>query len=300
MSKGLKTIILVAALVIIMAFVVGIFHRDFPDAFAGDTLGLLRVEGVITDVDWYMEQVKSFRTNDRVKGVVLRIDSPGGAVAPTQELYDELLKLKEKKPLVVSMGTVAASGGYYLSCASDWIVANPGTITGSIGVIMEFTNMEKLFGKLGIRTETIKSGLHKDMGSPFRELTEEERTLLTEMVKDVREQFVEAVVAGRPVEFEKINPYLDGRVFTGRQALGLGLVDELGNINVALEKAAELAGLPKVPAEILEPEKRRKGLLAFLFGSAFADQMEAATLGWAQMGGTAGKNSRFLQLWRAF
>ena len=283
-----------------ISFVLGIFHRDLPDVFAGNTLGLLRVEGVITDVDWYMEQVNSFRTNDRVKGVVLRIDSPGGAVAPTQELYDELLKLKSKKPLVVSMGTVAASGGYYLSCASDWIVANPGTITGSIGVIMEFTNMEELFGKLGIRNETIKSGAHKDMGSPFRELTKEERTLLTEMVKDVREQFVEAVVAGRPVEFEKINPYLDGRIFTGRQALKLGLVDELGNINVALEKAAELAGLPGVPSKILEPKKRGRGLIALLFGRSFTDQLETVTLAWVQRGGVFGKNSRFLQLWRAF
>ncbi|NOY85940.1 MAG: signal peptide peptidase SppA [Deltaproteobacteria bacterium] len=300
MSRGLKIIILVTIAVIVMAFVLGIFHRDLPDVFAGNTLGLLRVEGVITDVDWYMEQVNSFRTNDRVKGVVLRIDSPGGAVAPTQELYDELLKLKSKKPLVVSMGTVAASGGYYLSCASDWIVANPGTITGSIGVIMEFTNMEELFGKLGIRNETIKSGAHKDMGSPFRELTKEERTLLTEMVKDVREQFVEAVVAGRPVEFEKINPYLDGRIFTGRQALNLGLVDELGNINVALEKAAELAGLPGVPSKILEPKKRGRGLIALLFGRSFTDQLETVTLAWAQRGGVFGKNSRFLQLWRAF
>ena len=300
MSRGLKIIILVTIAVVVMAFVLGIFHRDLPDVFAGNTLGLLRVEGVITDVDWYMEQVNSFRTNDRVKGVVLRIDSPGGAVAPTQELYDELLKLKSKKPLVVSMGTVAASGGYYLSCASDWIVANPGTITGSIGVIMEFTNMEELFGKLGIRNETIKSGAHKDMGSPFRELTKEERTLLTEMVKDVREQFVEAVVAGRPVEFEKINPYLDGRIFTGRQALKLGLVDELGNINVALEKAAELAGLPGVPSKILEPKKRGRGLIALLFGRSFTDQLETVTLAWAQRGGVFGKNSRFLQLWRAF
>ncbi len=297
MSRGMKVFAVVIGLSILSAFLMGLLSRSSSGIFGKEALGLLKIEGIIVDVDWYMEQVKSLRENQSVRAVVLRINSPGGAVAPTQELYDELLKLREDKPLVVSMGTVAASGGYYLSSAADWIVSNPGTLTGSIGVIMEFTNLEEMFGKLGIKSETIKSGEYKDMGSPFRELTANERNLLTDMVMDIREQFVEAVVEGRQLKYEDVDPYFDGRVFSGRQALEIGLVDELGNINVALEKAAELAGLPRVPSQIIQPEKRERGLFSILFGRSFSDRVNAVI---ERLGGNGYGSAREFQLWRAF
>ena len=296
MSRGAKIVIGISITAVVAAFVFGLITRMGPGTIGGDTLGLLRVDGVIRDVDWYMEQVGLLRDNDRVRAVVLRINSPGGAIAPTQELYDEILKLRDAKPVVVSMGTVAASGGYYLSCASDWIISNPGTVTGSIGVIMEFTNLQDLFGKLGIDSRTIKSGKFKDTGHPFREMTEEEVELITVMIEDTYDQFVEAVIEGRPVEYDEILPYLDGRVFTGRQAHELGLVDELGNINLAMEKAAELAGLPEVPTDIVEPRKKERGLIPLLFGQATAKRIDGITRQFEE----SMSAERALQLWRAF
>jgi len=297
MSRTMKIFGLIIGLSILSAFLMGLLNRGSSGIFADDTLGLLKVEGVIVDVDWYMEQVEILRLDSSVRAVVLRINSPGGAVAPTQELYDELLKLRDEKPLVVSMGTVAASGGYYLSSAADWIVCNPGTLTGSVGVIMQFTNLEEMFGKIGVRGEVVKSGEFKDMGTPYREMTQRERDLLTDMVMDIREQFVEAVVDGRQLEYDKVNPYFDGRVFSGRQALEIGLVDELGNVNVALEKAAEMAGLEQVPSEIVQPEKREPGLFSLLFGYSFSDRIGAVI---ERLGGEGYGTAREFQLWRAF
>lgn len=297
MSKGTRALLIISGVIVLVAFIAGLANRLSPEIFTPDSIGLLRVEGVIMDVDWYMEQVQSFRDNDSVKGVVLRLDTPGGAIAPTQELYSELLKLREKKPIVTSMGTVAASGGYYLASASDWIVANPGTITGSIGVIMEFTNMKELFDKIGIGTRVIKSGKHKDMGSPFRELTAEEKRLLQDMVMDTHEQFVEVVLASRPVLKSEIEPYMDGRVMTGRQALDLHLVDEMGNLPDALDKAAELAGLPDSPPNILEPEREGGGLLTLLFGKSSSRALRGLINRLELLSDT---QWQFLQLWRAF
>ncbi len=297
MSKGTRIIVILSGFIILAAFAFGILSRIKPDYFAPKSIGLLRVEGVIIDVDWYIEQVHAFRDNENIKGVVLRLDTPGGAIAPTQELYSELLKLKEKKPIVTSMGTIAASGGYYLACASDWIFANPGTITGSIGVIMEFTNMEELFGKIGIKSRVIKSGEHKDMGSPFRELTEEERRLLGDMVMDTHEQFVNAVLEARPVLTDEIRPYMDGRVMTGRQAKKLELVDEMGNLQDALVKVAELAGLPEGPPEVVEPERDEGGLLTLLFGRSAGEAAKSIVTRIEDIGGG---QREYLQLWRAF
>ncbi len=297
MSRGTRVLVIVSGVIILAAFMAGIVNRINPELFTPDSIGLLRIEGVIVNVDWYMDQVQSFKENDSVKGVVLRLDTPGGAVAPTQELYTELMKLGEKKPIVTSMGTVAASGGYYLAAASDWIVANPGTITGSIGVIMEFTNMKELFDKIGISTRIIKSGKHKDTGSPFRELTAEEKRLLQDMVMDTHQQFVEAVLSSRPVMKSEIEPYMDGRVMTGRQALKLHLVDEMGNLPDAIDKAAELAGLPDSPPRILEPERQEGGILGYIFGSSSARALKGLIMRLEQI---SGAQREFLQLWRAF
>jgi len=295
MKRGHKIFITVTVLVLALAFVAGRAGMYGPDVFAGETIALLRVEGPIVDVRWYLDQVHDLEIDDSIKAVVLRIDSPGGAVAPTQELYEELLKLGEVKPVVTSMGTVAASGGYYLSCATDWIVSNPGTLTGSVGVIMEFTNLEDLFGKLGISSRIIKSGKFKDTGNPLRPMTAEEAELLQGMIMDTYEQFVEAVLKGRPVEEDKIRPYLDGRVLTGRQALDIGLVDQMGNINDAIAKATELAGLAEVPAEIYEPRRARPGLISILFGDSAARALAGLSEAVRDR-----SSDRWLQLWRAF
>ena len=295
MKRGHKIFLAITLMLLAAAFFAGHAGRYGPDMFDGDTIALLRVEGPIIDVRWYLDQVRDFMDDDRIKGVVLRIDSPGGAVAPTQELYTELLRLSEVKPIVTSMGTVAASGGYYLSCATDWIVSNPGTITGSVGVIMEFTNLEDLFGKLGIRSLTIKSGKFKDTGNPMRPMTEEEERLLQAMIMDTYDQFVEAVLKGRPVNVDEVLPYLDGRVFTGRQAHELGLVDQLGNINDAIEKATEMAGLSEVPDQVYEPEKERPGLFGILFGASAARALVSLSDSISDR-----SSDRRLQLWRAF
>ncbi|MCK5353374.1 signal peptide peptidase SppA [bacterium] len=295
MKRGHKIFIIITLVLLAVAFIVGRSNRYGAGMFDGDTIALLRVEGPIFDVRWHMDQVRDLMEDDGIKAVVLRIDSPGGAVAPTQELYTELLKLKEIKPVVTSMGTVAASGGYYLSCATDWIVSNPGTITGSVGVIMEFTNLEDLFSKLGVSSRTIKSGKFKDTGNPMRPMTDEEETLLQAMIMDTYDQFVEAVLEGRSVDEDKVRPYLDGRVLTGRQAHKLGLVDELGNINDAIEKATEMAGLTEVPEEIYEPERDRPGLFTILFGESAARALVSLSDSVRDQ-----SSDRWLQLWRAF
>jgi protease-4 len=292
-AKNLFILVFLGALA--LALVAGAHKRLNRDVPRGETIALLRVQGPILDVQWHIEEVKKLRESGNIRGVVLRIESPGGAIAPTQELFRELVRLKEVKPVVTSMGTVAASGGYYLSCATDWIVCSPGTITGSIGVIMEFTYLGELLEKIGVGTRTIKSGRFKDTGNPSREMTPEEEKLLQELVMDAHAQFVEAVLARRPVEESSVRPYFDGRILTGRQALEIGLVDELGNINDALAKVSEMAGLPELPEEIFEPERERPGLIALLFGrSASKAVVDMA----ARVRDSA--DDRWIQLWRAF
>jgi len=196
--------------------------------------------------DYLVRKLKALRKDPHIKAVVLRINSPGGTVGAVQEIHSEILNLRKAgKKVVASLGDIAASGGYYLACATDKIVANPGTLTGSIGVLFPITNLEGLFEKLGIEVETVKSGKHKDIGSSSRALTEEEKKLLQELVDNAYQQFLEAVVEGRG-EFmpgEKIEEICDGRIFTGEQAQGVGLVDELGNLDDSIKLAAKLAGI---------------------------------------------------------
>jgi protease-4 len=165
------------------------------------------------------------------------------------------LKIKSKKKVVTSMGSVAASGGYYVACASDLIVANPGTITGSIGVLMEFTNIEELFKKIGIKGVVVKSGELKDMGSPFREMTPEERRIIQGVIDNVHQQFIQAVAEGRKLDRSKVAQIADGRILTGEQAIQLGLVDQIGNLEDAIDATAKMVGIVGKP-NILYPKKR--------------------------------------------
>jgi protease IV len=207
--------------------------------------------------------------------VILRVDSPGGGVGPSQEIHREVLRLKEKKPVVVSMGAVAASGGYYVSCAADKIIANEGTITGSIGVIMEFLNVERLFEWAGLKSRVIKSGKYKDIGSGTREMTDEEKKLLQAMVDDVHDQFVSAIVESRGIERATVLSFADGRVFSGRQAKEIGLVDELGNFRDAVAKAAELAGIEGDP-KLVYPRRRGNGPFDRFFTEMFRAMLRSA------------------------
>jgi len=213
----------------------------------GERVGVVEVRGVIADSDEIVDALKDFERTSSIKAVVVRIESPGGGVAPSQEIYQAIRKLREAKPVIASLGGVAASGGYYIASACDAVVANPGTITGSIGVIIELGNVEGLLQKLGIQAEILKAGTYKDMGSPVRPLTREERRLFQDMIDSVHAQFVGAVAEGRGMDLRKVRELADGRIFSGEQAQAVGLVDALGGLQDAVAMAADRGGMVGEP-----------------------------------------------------
>jgi protease-4 len=230
----------------------------------GDRIGVIEIKGEITDAKKTLEDLKDFRDDKAIKAVVVRIDSPGGAVAPSQEIYEALRKLREKKKVVASMGSLAASGGYYVACAAEKIYADPGTLTGSIGVIMQVPNVTGLMQWAGVHMNTLAAGKMKDSLSPFRDMRPDERTYYEGVLEDVHDQFIGAVALGRGLKVEQVRPLADGRVFTGRKAKELKLVDELGGMTDAVQAAAKMAGLTGEP-KLEYPEKPRK-LLNRLLG----------------------------------
>ena len=219
-----------------------------------EKIGVLPVEGTIIESDTLVAQLVEFRKDRKIKAVLLRVNSPGGSVGPSQELYREIRKTVETKKVVASLGSVAASGGYYAASAADKIVANPGTLAGSIGVIMEFVQVEELLKKIGVSVEVLKTGEFKDIGSIHRKLSERDREMIRTLVFDVQRQFVEAVAQGRNLPVEKVREIADGRVLTGAQCKELGLVDQLGNFEDAVELARTLAGV-KGEAILVYPKK---------------------------------------------
>ena len=251
MKKVLIFFLIVFAFIAVLSLMVTFMHK-VP---IGEKVALIRVTGMIIDSTDVIDELKEYGKDSSVKAIVLRVDSPGGAVAPSQEIYTEVRKVKEHKKVVVSMGSVAASGGYYIAAPADKIVANAGTLTGSIGVIMEIPNMGGLMKKIGVETQIIKSGKHKDIASAFRSLSPEEKQILQTVLDDVHDQFIRAVSDGREMEFEKIKSLADGRVFTGRMAKDLGLVDELGNLQDAIMLAGKLTGIEGEPKVVTKEEK---------------------------------------------
>ncbi|MDF0676520.1 MAG: signal peptide peptidase SppA [Nitrospira sp.] len=235
---------------------INLFVPDL-DLSTGDRIALVRVEGVILDSQTTIEDLKRFSENPSVKAIVIRIDSPGGGVVPSQEIYDAVKRVRSKnnKAVIASMGSLAASGGYYIAAAADRIVANPGTLTGSIGVIMETANLEGLLQKIGVEGVVIKSGRYKDVGSPLRKMSADERRLLQAVMDDVHKQFIEAVAEGRSLEIRAAQALADGRIFTGRQAKEAKLVDELGDLEDAIQLAAEVVGIEGEP-KVVEPRRR--------------------------------------------
>ena len=242
---GLFLILIVASLLLVM------LQKNMP---LGDRVALIRIEGIITDSREATEELKEYVKNPSIKAIVLRIDSPGGAVAPAQEIYEEVRKAVAKKKVLVSMGSVAASGGYYIASPATRIIANPGTLTGSIGVIMEIPNIAGLMDKLGIKTEVVKSGRHKDIASIFRGIGKEEREILQGVLDNVHAQFIKAVAEGRKMLPSDVEKIADGRVFTGEQALKAGLIDELGSLEDAVQAAAKLSGIKGEPVIVTKKE----------------------------------------------
>ncbi len=269
--KGLGILLL-----FVLIFFVGVFFYAYLTggeagvltALGGDAVGVVRVEGTIDDSRETIQGLKQFGEAKGIKAVVLRIDSPGGAVAPTQEIYEEIEKLRKKKPVIASLGGVAASGGYYIASACDQVVSNPGTLTGSIGVIMELGNVEELMKKLGVQGYSITSGPNKDIGSPLRPLTPQGKAILQSLVDNVHGQFVSAVAKGRRMPEGKVRELADGRVYSGEQAKGLGLVDLLGNMEDAVDLAAKRVGIKGEP-QLVYSRSEEKSWWARLFSSAF-------------------------------
>lgn len=243
---GLCLLVLVGMAFFAVVYGLGLFRVERTLNLA-ERVGVIPIEGIISDSRDIVSELNDFADDSSIRAVVLRIETPGGGVAPSQEIHQAVRELRKKKKVVVSMGAVAASGGYLIAVAADRIVANPGTITGSISAVMHYANVEELLKKVGVKSSVIKSGKFKDIGSPVRTMTPEERSLIQGVVDDIYDQFIRTVSEGRNIPLSRIKELSDGRIFTGRQARELGLVDELGGLQDAVLLAGRLAGLTGSP-----------------------------------------------------
>ena len=257
-----RTVILAALAIylgVAVLFVAALLMAVAPTgggAVFGGRVAIVELEGTIVDVDALLRELKAHRDNPQVKAVVIRINSPGGVVGPTQELHAAVMRLREsRKPVVASLGAVAASGGYYVAVAADKIYANPGTLTGSIGVIFQLPNLDGLMKKVGVDYVVVKAGRYKDIGNIARPMSPEERRILQSLLDDVHGQFISAVAAGRKLDQAQVVGFADGRIVSGAQAKDLKMVDALGGLEEALDGAAELAGIPR-PPKVIGPRRK--------------------------------------------
>jgi len=278
MSKSTKWFLIIISVLLVFGFIVAIFFyvvlnnlTDYESDVvigSGEKIAVVELKGVILNSEETVRQLKKYRDDKSIKGILFRIDSPGGGVVASQEIFEEVKKVREQgKPIVVSMGSLAASGGYYVSCPANKIVANPGTLTGSIGVISQFMRYDSLLGKIGVQVNTIKSGKLKDAGSPFRPMTESDRAYFQQLMDDVHQQFITAVEKERKLSRDSVLKYADGRVFTGEQALAIGLIDTIGTFEDAKKITARLAGIKGEPS-IVKERKRRLSLLDLALGES--------------------------------
>ncbi len=243
-------------------------HRGLSFMPAGDKIAVIEINEVIESSDYFVRQLKKYGDDSSIPAIVLRINSPGGAVAPVQEIYNQVLKVREEGTyIIVSISSIAASGGYYIASAADTILANPGSLTGSIGVIFSYFTFEALMDKIGVNLEIVKSGDLKDVGNISREMTQKEREMLQAAIDDTYNQFVMAVSEGRNLEIDRIEELADGSIFTGNQALEFGLVDKLGGFEDAIALASEMTGLGDDP-QIVREYPRRRGLLDYFLEKA--------------------------------
>ena len=247
--RKIITGIAIGVVLIIVVFALGmcasLFTKRIP--FTSGNVALYKISGTITTADDTLEDLEDIRKDTSIKALVLRIDSPGGSVGASQEIYEEVKRVASEKPVVVSMGDVAASGGYYIACGAKKIFANPGTITGSIGVRMEHVNLKDLLTWAKVGHETLKSGEYKDIGAFDRDMTTEERALLQNVLANMHAQFKKAISTSRNIPIEDVNKIADGRIYTGEQALSLGLIDAIGTLTDAVKAAGEIAGIKGEP-----------------------------------------------------
>jgi protease IV len=256
----------------LLALVVYFSDESSPGlSFSSDQVAALELEGVISDSKEFVDQLKEYGNHSGIRSVVVRINSPGGGVAASQEIYEAIKKFRAEthKKVVVSMASVAASGGYYVACGADQIFANPGTVTGSIGVIAEWYNYGDLLRWAKMQDVVIKSGTLKDAGSPTRPLTEEERAYFQSLISNMYNQFVSAVASGRKMKEAEVRKLADGRVYTGQEAKANGLVDELGTLQDAIDAAARMAGIQGSP-KVVSPDKKKFSILDLLLGDTGA------------------------------
>jgi protease-4 len=263
---GMTLLVFIGFVAIIAMYGFGLFGGDGRSFNLRGKVGIIPIEGIIGEAGEIIEQINEFADDKGIRAVVLRINSPGGGVVPSQEIYQAVRELKKKKKVVASMGSVAASGGYLIAVAADRIVANPGSITGSISTVMHYANVEELLKKVGVRSAVVKSGKFKDIGSPTREMTAEEKSLIQAIVDDIYDQFVRTIAENRKLPLQRIFELADGRIFSGRQAKDLGLVDDLGGLQDAVLLAGKLSGMEGSP-EIVHGMKKKTTLLKYLMGS---------------------------------
>ncbi len=250
----------------VMAIILKFFGPSSGLKF-GEKIAVVPIKGIITDSEPIVSQLVKFKKDKRIKAIILRIDSPGGGLGPSQEIYREIRKTIKTKKVIASMGSLAASGGYYTASAANKIVANPGTITGSIGVIVQYIELEELFKKIGVRLEVLKSGEFKDIGFPHRKLSKRDKEMITGLITDIQKQFVSAVAKGRGLSVEHVQEVADGRILTGAKAKELGLVDLLGNFQDAVDLTKKMVGI-KGEVTLVFPEKARLRLWDLIFQNA--------------------------------
>ncbi len=245
-------------IVFLISFSSNMMGSSFAQTYAqhNGNIGIVEINGMILNSKKVIQDIQTFNEDDDIKAIILRVDSPGGGIGPSQEIYREIMKVKSSKKIITSMGSVAASGGYYIASATNGIVANPGTITGSIGVIMEYVNLMEIAQKIGISPIVIKSGEFKDMGSPLRELKESEKKLFQALVDELHLQFVTDASKARDIDLETMKTLADGRVYTGQKALQLKLIDRLGNLDDAVQWAGELVNIQEKLVPVYPKEDR--------------------------------------------
>ena len=267
-----SSVMAVTVIGISLIFVLGTRGTGFDDVIksGGEKVGIIELTGTITGSKDIIHNLKRFRENSSIKAIVIRIDSPGGAVGPSQEIFREIRKTVKSKKVIASMGTVAASGGYYVAAGTDGIMANPGTITGSIGVIMAYANFQELLHKIGLFPVVIKSGEYKDIGSPVRNMAKEERKILQDFSDRIHRQFIMDIAEGRGMDQARVKALADGRIFTGEEAKHLELVDRLGNLEDAVEWAGRMGGIKGKISTVYPPEKKFS-FMKYLTGSSMKE-----------------------------
>ena len=280
MSKGHKIIFILMVggfiSLFLIFFIIGMLGMSDTDGGVwsgfGDKIAIVDIKGEVIESESTVAQLRNYARNSSVKGILVRINSPGGIVGASQEIYDEILRIREdfEKPVVISMGSMAASGGYYIACAGDFIFANPGTLTGSIGVIMQYPVFKELMDKIGVQFKTIKAGAIKDVGSPYRWPSADDSAMLQAAIDNTYNQFVDVITEKREIDRDVVVELADGSIYTGLQALQLGLVDTLGGMESAVSYLGELAGISGEPKRIRPKVEKDRNLLDFM--SSIVDQ----------------------------